>query len=701
MMFSSSVQDFFTRMPSSSHTVIFLLVLSKLIAADDVLAHPTRVPGSSHLLIKSEFPYLYWRASPRPYTPSFSSVVTQGHSSYPYFYGESASEHVSDATTWQAMPIQLPDDLVGAFDERTTYSTTTQTPPYPTQISPQYGRHPGMTERPHLFHPERLYPSSYNKVNRVIKYTESFNSNHNYPSLGNTTVTQQPKFNFHDPSQDSSKLPLWHGSFMEQLKLPELPKFPNMHNLPNLAAWPLNFLRGNQRKNANRKTEPKRTTAHTNTNKTHPGLYMATAAISDQPYQKQWQNTTYQPSKLVETSKNESFQANQDDIVYEYYYDYEGQDHSHVEQSDDWYTPPIYQEYPDDVHQADNKFHSDHRYNRLANESHIENHGIGDTQYKASYYPPASSSTVSDDQYYQQRNKSYTNNEQVLQKHHYVPDHHYFTNNQGRPIGGGNNHWGDGYLSFNNHWPHTKENQSDIAPLHPKLTQESSVDNGNHRPLQRRRKPGGQQDAYFARPHRQPHLRPRPGQLKRPNYVDRVMTGDTVTSSVFVPGGMLIVALALALFYFNFVWYPTPVVTARLIQKISDSAPDNFLSDSRRKAVEKIYEVFRSLELEYTEEPEPWTDVCKSRFVCEVHRELPGLWQVTQTCAALIRSSLVKGPQENGNFTMYFEAAQKGSRGGDCVDYYKGCYMRQIPIRLSLQEALGIYLGNTTEVIYN
>ncbi|XP_037792819.1 uncharacterized protein LOC119588189 [Penaeus monodon] len=114
-----------------------------------------------------------------------------------------------------------------------------------------------------------------------------------------------------------------------------------------------------------------------------------------------------------------------------------------------------------------------------------------------------------------------------------------------------------------------------------------------------------------------------------------------------------------------------------------------------------IYDVFRSLELEYTEEPGSWTDVCKSRFVCEVHRELPDLWQVTQTCAALIRSSLGKGPQENTNFTLYIEAAQQGFQGSDCGDSYKDCYMRQIPIRLSLQEALGIYFGNTTEVIYS
>ncbi|XP_042876058.1 uncharacterized protein LOC122255807 [Penaeus japonicus] len=723
MFVSNDRQDLhrFT-MASSSYTVIFLLVLPKLIAADEVLTRPTRVPGSSHLIIKSEFPYIYWRASPRPYTPTQPSAITQNHTSYPYFYGEFADEHVSNDTTWQAMPIQLPDDLVGAFDEKSTHTTTTQTPPYPTQVSPQYGRHPGVTERPHLFHPERLYPPFYNKANRVVKTTNSFNSSHRHPILKNTTVTIQHEFNIHDPYQESSKLPLWHGSLVNQLKMPKPPKVPNMVNSPIVSPWPMNV----QRKkigSVNHKSEPQEMMGHAVSNGTPTSLYPTTLVFNDQPNQNYWQNTkTYQPGEVIDTSKDEPFEIGYDYIDNEYYYDYESKDYSHDEYSDDWRQSTYYPNNPfsieippsensplkdawkpEQIKKTDkvlqmNHFHS---YDQAADDLHTQNQNTDDTQYNIGYRPVNNGG--SSDQGYQPHRDSYNADAQVLQKHHHGNDHRHSTLSQKRPTGG-----------FSSHWSHGNGNKSSITPLQPNITQVILLDNVGRRPtpegtslhyetsdeervkLLRRPKPVNQEQTYFRRPYR--HPRPRPGQPKWPNSVDRITMGDSVTTSVLVPGGMLIVAIALALFYFNFVWYPTPVVTARLIQRISDSAPDNFLDDSQRKAVEEMYEVFRSLESEYMGDPELWTDVCNSRFVCQVHNELPGLWRVTQICASFIRSSLVRDPQENNNYSLYLEAAQRGSQGLDCAEYYSSCNMRQIPIRLSLQKALSFHFENTTEI---
>lgn len=46
--------------------------------------------------------------------------------------------------------------------------------------------------------------------------------------------------------------------------------------------------------------------------------------------------------------------------------------------------------------------------------------------------------------------------------------------------------------------------------------------------------------------------------------------------------------LALALFYFNFVWYPTPVVTAKIYKMLSDNTPTGSLDEGQQRAVGEV-----------------------------------------------------------------------------------------------------------------
>lgn len=56
-----------------------------------------------------------------------------------------------------------------------------------------------------------------------------------------------------------------------------------------------------------------------------------------------------------------------------------------------------------------------------------------------------------------------------------------------------------------------------------------------------------------------------------------------------------------------------------------------------RELPRQVYQVFRSLEKEYKHDPSASSAPCRSRLVCQVHEELPGLWSVTQAYAALVK----------------------------------------------------------------
>ncbi|MPC27689.1 hypothetical protein E2C01_020868 [Portunus trituberculatus] len=73
------------------------------------------------------------------------------------------------------------------------------------------------------------------------------------------------------------------------------------------------------------------------------------------------------------------------------------------------------------------------------------------------------------------------------------------------------------------------------------------------------------------------------------SIIERLTGVDTSSTSSFVfPGGVLVLGLALALFYFNFVWYPTPVVTAKIYKMLSQSVPDGELSEGQERAVGEV-----------------------------------------------------------------------------------------------------------------
>ncbi|KAK4290116.1 hypothetical protein Pmani_036965 [Petrolisthes manimaculis] len=99
------------------------------------------------------------------------------------------------------------------------------------------------------------------------------------------------------------------------------------------------------------------------------------------------------------------------------------------------------------------------------------------------------------------------------------------------------------------------------------------------------------------------HLRPlKPDasdQYHQEGIVERLATGvEALGPAMVVPGGVLVVGLALATYYFNYIWYPTPVVTAKLGKILSDSMEhdDPLLTSHHQKAINEVYEVFRGLE---------------------------------------------------------------------------------------------------------
>ena len=73
------------------------------------------------------------------------------------------------------------------------------------------------------------------------------------------------------------------------------------------------------------------------------------------------------------------------------------------------------------------------------------------------------------------------------------------------------------------------------------------------------------------------------------SIIERLTGVDTSSTNSFViPGGLLVLGLAFALFYFNFVWYPTPVVTAKIYKMLSDSASEGALSEGQQRAVGEV-----------------------------------------------------------------------------------------------------------------
>ncbi|KAK3864718.1 hypothetical protein Pcinc_029612, partial [Petrolisthes cinctipes] len=183
--------------------------------------------------------------------------------------------------------------------------------------------------------------------------------------------------------------------------------------------------------------------------------------------------------------------------------------------------------------------------------------------------------------------------------------------------------------------------------------------------------------------------------------VERLTTGvEALGPSMVLPGGMLVVGLALATYYFNYIWYPTPVVTAKLGKILSDSMEDDdpFLTSHHQKAITEVYEVFRGLEKHTQQQQQQqgegegeggggggggegsvlWSGECRSQLVCEVHRRLPALWHVTQACSTIFRS-LVDGKEVgdvDSEVERYLTAGRRGAEGinKSCHHYYPACH---------------------------
>ncbi|XP_076069810.1 uncharacterized protein LOC143041689 [Oratosquilla oratoria] len=215
----------------------------------------------------------------------------------------------------------------------------------------------------------------------------------------------------------------------------------------------------------------------------------------------------------------------------------------------------------------------------------------------------------------------------------------------------------------------------------------------HHPKRQGHRRPGRRQDIHHRR--QQPYQQQ---QLHASDFdgIDRLSGYDPLTS--LVPGGLIVLGLALAFFYFNYVWYPTPVVTARLAKIVSEVQPVLHDGDDQGRAAAEVYEVFRSLEKDYST---LWSDTCRGRVVCKVHHEFPQLWTVTRATLPIIRSNLpamlLPSDNERGravpeglNTTHYLEAARLGTFGHDCNKEYESCPLPDIEVKKTLRRLLGI-----------
>ena len=75
------------------------------------------------------------------------------------------------------------------------------------------------------------------------------------------------------------------------------------------------------------------------------------------------------------------------------------------------------------------------------------------------------------------------------------------------------------------------------------------------------------------------------------SLIDRTQPEED--SSMWWPGGLAALGAGLSLFYFNFIWYPTPVVTARLQNIVSGSMPSNSLTEEAQRAIGDVTKVIR------------------------------------------------------------------------------------------------------------
>ncbi|XP_071546807.1 uncharacterized protein [Panulirus ornatus] len=788
--------------------LIWTLLLTAVLTmgSGDIKSRPTRVPGSEHLVLRSDFPYEFWRASPRPYTPAPPVSRSSENTNYGYFYGESRDEVESDPSTWQILPIQIPDDLVGDLDFL-TQRTTPEVPTYPTSPTPQYGRHPGVTEPPHLFHPERLYKRLKSNNGRHETDASGSSNTPRHPSHAHPVWEKQtmqdsqthpieeevdsvpaPDFQGPEPPR-RTKMPdlfsSWTQSLREQLKpyidttrlprlptLPKLPKLPGINSitrLPKLSVWPANVLQDTPNHHVERDAD---------SNITDPGehvihkFYPIFGAYPTHPSNKKRRrnkrpNYLYAPNHQS-YSNNQVF-ATSDDLNYPSNHfppktdnqGYFGSDYGHsspqAAPSNDWtyatnhsapshHLPGSYQH-----HFASNNHHETNNHDNYEYENNLgvkyEDSSLWERPYGSSSQPPRHSQDSQnrrqdiqqqpvDEQYsYMERPvdvygdawQGQTSEDPVVHvegQYHPRPiqdqrrpedGHHYYVSDERRP--NSNQNW---------HSQNSNNQVHDRNPPFKPMKQATNQRNPSRSPYQNRlERPThsgpdriyrrGPYHSFGSRPHFQVHdyhpsvLDAWTDYETHSSYseshsdvgiIERLTNLDPLSSSFVIPGGLVVVALALAVYYFTYVWYPTPVVTAKVVKLLADSAPESLLNADQQEAIREVYEVFRSLEVEYKQDPDLWSPSCKSRLVCQVHQELPGLWHVTNAYGFFVRSNLATGPKGDDNFTLYLKAAQEGSSGSNCESHYPACLMAPFPVRATLRQLFGVPQGDYPEVLY-
>ena len=77
--------------------------------------------------------------------------------------------------------------------------------------------------------------------------------------------------------------------------------------------------------------------------------------------------------------------------------------------------------------------------------------------------------------------------------------------------------------------------------------------------------------------------------------IERVDPVSAVPASLMVPGGLAVLGAGLAMFYFNYVWYPTPIVRARLMDMMLAGTQSSALTDDQQRAITDVSKVGNSL----------------------------------------------------------------------------------------------------------
>nr|XP_045615602.1 uncharacterized protein LOC123768856 [Procambarus clarkii] len=766
-----------------------LLMASVMTALEGKRSHPTRVPGSDHLVVQTEFPYAFWRASSRPSTPRVTTPHHTEAPSYPYFYGEAKDDPGNDPTTWQIMPIQIPNDLVSYSSQRTQL-TTSQVPSYPTTPTPQYGRHPGVTDPPPLFHPERLYrarnesdnnrqPAGGSSTHQVHRYSneesnvlrDSYSSYHAEYSKPPQKIGQTEK--------PEVSLP-WHQSLSAAIdshlsKLPALPKLPE---------WPL---RGKQDKHKIQ-TDTLAEKSDTTSNDEHvvhkfyhiiPDVYTAYQEtqtpgqnnIPNEPHREHsysnnqfsvQNNPNYPNDHVLPTADNRNFTINQ--YSQSTNHNYQNGNSPFTEQIPSnnqpfsanraGYEPHKHNSYTQDDRvesgqtdltqsgpQATELYATDSEFDetweqRRPNQNRPTRRHRRPGHPSPSYQGQQHKNIIKERPYTDQRWPSNDANHPLHELNSPIKSHlNLYRNRPQKPTRQRTNQasrpeFEQAFSShahpeqaFSSHAhpeqafsSHAHPEQAFSSHAHPEQAFSSHAHpeqafSSHAHPEQAFSSHAHPEQAFSSHAHPEPQVsrypahdmeeqHPRPAFLD-PSIVDRLASLDPLSSTVVLPGGLLVVALALAVFYFNYVWYPTPVVTAKMVKVLLDAAPADIILVDQEKTIEDVYEVFRSLEATYAQDQNLWSPACKSRLVCQVHQELPDLWQVTQAYGTLVRSSLASNPEGDGDFNTYLQAAQQGTGDTTCSDHYPACAMPPVPVRASLQRLLGIVQDEYSDVVYS